>query len=160
MLRELIALENESKVWIYQADRDFTYDELDRFRPEIFKFVDQWTSHHQSVSGYGNIFHKRFLALFVDESLAQTSGCSIDSSVSFVKSVGAALNIDFFDRLNFTYLEEDEVKSIKNVDLSDALKNNEIGESTLFFDNLVKNKGDFLKSWLKPLKDSWHYNFV
>lgn len=160
MLRELIALENESKVWIYQANRDFSYDELDQVRPEIFNFVNQWTSHHQSVSGYGNIFHKRFLALFVDETMAAASGCSIDSSVNFVKSVGSALNIDFFDRLNFTYLEDDEVKSIRNTDLGSAFKQQEISESTLFFDNLVKSKGDFLASWLKPLKDSWHYKFV
>lgn len=160
MLRELIALENESKVWIYQSDREFTYDELDQVRPEIFKFVDQWTSHHNSVSGYGNIFHRRFIALFVDETMSKTSGCSIDSSVAFVKSVGNALDINFFDRLNFTYLENDEVKSIKNVDLSKALENNKIQDSTLFFDNLVKSKGDFLQSWLKPLKDSWHSNFL
>jgi len=160
LLRELIALENDSKVWIYQADRDFTYDELDQVRPEIFKFVDQWTSHHHRVSGYGNIFHRRFLGLFVDESSSKTSGCSIDSSVGFVKSVGQALNIDFFDRMCFTYLADDEVKSIKSSDINQSLQNKLITEETLFFDNLVKNKGDFLKSWLKPLKDSWHYNFV
>ena len=28
MIRDLIALENTSKVWIYQAEREFNYDEL------------------------------------------------------------------------------------------------------------------------------------
>lgn len=160
MLRELIALEDSSRVWIYQADRDFNYDELDEVRPYVFDFVDKWTSHHQQVFGYGNIFHKRFIALFVDESAASASGCSIDSSVAFVKSIGAKLNMDFFDRMNFTYLEDDLVKTVKSSELSSALTNQEISNDTLFFDNLVKTKGDFLKYWLKPLNQSWHANFV
>lgn len=160
MLRELIALENSSRVWIYQADRDFSYDELDEVRPHVFDFVDKWTSHHQSVYGYGNIFHKRFIALFVDESAATASGCSIDASVAFVKSIGSKLDVDFFDRMNFTYLEDDEVKTIKSNDMSSALEKHQINNDTLFFDNLVKTKGDFLKHWLKPLNESWHANFV
>ena len=160
MLRELIALEDHSKIWVYQADRELVYDEIDTLRPEIFKFVDQWTSHHNSVLGYGNIFHKRFIALFVDESMAATSGCSIDSSVAFVRSVGQELGIDFFDRLNFTYLVGEDVRTIKTNDLAAAVKSGEVTDETLFFDNLVKTKGDFLQSWLKPLKDSWHSRFV
>lgn len=160
MLRELIALEDHSKIWVYQADRELDFNEIDALRPEIFKFVDQWTSHHNSVLGYGNIFHKRFIALFVDESMASTSGCSIDSSVAFVRSVGQELGIDFFDRLNFTYLVGEDVRTIKTNDLAAAVKSGEVTDETLFFDNLVKTKGDFLQSWLKPLKDSWHSRFV
>lgn len=160
MLRELIALDNKSKVWVYQADREFSYDELDIARPEIFSFVDQWTSHHKSVSGYGNIFHRRFLALFVDETHAAASGCSIDSSVNFIKEQGRRLGIDFFNRMQFTYLDGEDVKAITSNDLPNALASNLISEETLFFDNLVKTKGEFLKSWVKPLKDSWHKNFI
>lgn len=160
MLRELIALEDHSKVWIYQANRDLSYDEIDALRPEIFKFVDKWTSHHNSVLGYGNIFHKRFVALFVDETAAATSGCSIDSSVAFIRSQGERFGIDFFDRLNFTYLDGEDVLSVKTADLPSSISDGKINDSTLFFDNLVKNKGDFLKAWLKPLKDSWHNRFA
>lgn len=160
MLRELIALNDQSRVWVYQADREFSYDELDQIRPEIFSFVDQWTSHHNAVSGYGNVFHRRFLALFVDETMAPASGCSIDSSVNFVKAQGQNLGIDFFDRMNFTYLEDDIVKTISSQDLSKAKSENLINDDTLFFDNLVKTKGDFLKSWVKPLNQSWHNRFI
>jgi len=160
LLRELIALEDHSKVWIYQADRELAYDEIDEIRPEIYQYVDQWTSHHKSVMGYGNIFHRRFIALFVDESMAATSGCSIDSSVAFIRSQGQKFGLDFFDRLSFAYLEDDNVQSIKTVDLSIAMKDGTISDQTLFFDNLVKTKGDFMRSWLKPLKDSWHFRFV
>ena len=60
MIKDLIALEDSSKVWIYQSNRTITYDELDQMRPEIFHFLDQWTSHDKALITYGNIFHQRF----------------------------------------------------------------------------------------------------
>jgi hypothetical protein len=105
MVRDLIALENTSKVWIYQADRDITYDELDEMRPEIFQFLEEWTSHNQHLMTYGNVFHRRFLAFFVDETFSGASGCSIDKSVNFVEYLGAKYKINFFDRNTFAYMK-------------------------------------------------------
>ena len=39
MLKELIALDPDSKVWIYQSDRQLSYDEVDEIRQLIFDFV-------------------------------------------------------------------------------------------------------------------------
>jgi hypothetical protein len=44
----------------------------------------------------------------VNEDIESASGCSIDSSVRFVKSLGAELNIDFFNRLNVLVIENQE----------------------------------------------------
>jgi len=78
MILDLIALENTSRVWLYQADRDLTYDELDDVREDIFNFLGGWTAHAAELHTYGNIFHRRFLGLFVDETASTgASGCSI-----------------------------------------------------------------------------------
>jgi hypothetical protein len=160
MIRDLIALDKTSKVWIYQSDRDFTYDELDEVRPLIFDFLDQWTSHNQTLLTYGNIFHKRFLVLFVDETLSGASGCSIDKSVHFVESIGASVGVDFFGREVFSYIKDDEIRFIHKGDIKAAYQRNEIEDGTLFFDHLVKTKDDFLKKWLVPLNESWHRKFI
>lgn len=163
MIRELIALEDEARVWIYQADKFLTEEETVYARRQLHQFMKNWTSHNNELLTYGNIFHRRFLALFVDESMAHTSGCSIDSSVAFVKSLGTELNVDFFDRMNYAYFENVEEKHIKMIahqDLSDHYNQGKINDDTLFIDNLVKTKGEFLTQWVKPLKESWHHRFV
>jgi hypothetical protein len=160
MIRDLIALENTSKVWIYQAEREFNYDELDAIRPKVFDFLADWTSHNQALVTYGNIFHKRFLGIFVDESLSGASGCSIDKSVHFVESLGAQFNVNFFRRDVFCYLNDEDVIALPIGEVKEAYSKGEINEETLFFDNLVKDKEQFLKSWLVPLKDSWHKRFI
>jgi hypothetical protein len=160
MIRDLIALNNTSKVWIYQADRDFTYDELDEARPMIFEFLENWTSHNQNLLTYGNIFHLRFLALFVDETIAGASGCSIDKSVHFVEALGVKFGINFFDRNTFSYIENDEVQFIHKADLKSGLVENKINGETLFFNHLVQSKHDFLKHWLVPFDESWQKKFI
>jgi hypothetical protein len=160
MVRDLIALENSSRVWIYQANRDITYDELDEMRPEIFDFLDQWTSHSQDLYTYGNIFHRRFLALFVDESIAGPSGCSIDKSVNFIEYLGSKYRIDFFNRNVFAYMKDDEIFFVDKSLLKLEKDKGKFDEQTLFFDHLVPTKGDFLKRWITPLENTWIKRFV
>lgn len=160
MVRDLIALENTSKVWIYQADRDITYDELDDMRPEIFHFLEEWTSHSKDLLTYGNVFHRRFLAFFVDETFSGASGCSIDKSVNFVEHLGAKYKINFFDRNTFAYMQDDEIYFIRKELLKQAAAEKVFTNQTLFFDHLVPTKGDFLTRWIAPLETTWIKRFI
>lgn len=157
MVLDLIALDQSSRVWIYQANRELSYEELEDAREVLFPFLEQWTSHSRELYTYGNIFHRRFLVLFVDSHASTSaSGCSIDSSVRFVQQLGNQLNIDFFDRLNFCYLDhEEEVRSVNRMQLKESYANGVITDHTIFFDNLVENKKDFLERWTTELDESW-----
>jgi hypothetical protein len=161
MLVDLIALDNSARVWVYQGDRELEDDELIEAREHIFGFMDQWTAHNQKLLTYGNIFHRRFLCLFVDESLAGASGCSIDSSVHFIEQLGNALKIDFFDRSNVCFLDNEEnIHSIPLAEVNSAFQTGVVKSDTFFFDNLVKTKADFLTKWTTPLNQSWISRFL
>jgi len=160
MILDLIALDDSSKVWIYQSDKEFSYDELDVAREDIFHFLNDWTAHSRELACYGNIFHRRFLAFFVDESNSSASGCSIDKSVKFVEYLGHKLGKDFFDRMTYAYMDDEEIYTIPHTQLQEAYNSEKINDETLFFDNLVKTKGEFLQGWIKPLKSSWHTRFL
>jgi len=161
MIRDLIALPASSRVWVFQADRELTYDEIDEVRPIIYRYADQWVSHGIEVESYGNIFHRRFLVLVADETKLSVSGCSIDSTVHFVQSIGNSLNVDFFDRMNYAIMNADEsINTIHHIDFKSEFDKGIINEDTLIFDNLVNTKRTFLEGWIKPIKESWHNKFV
>lgn len=160
MILDLIALDNDSKVWIYQSDKEFSYDELDFAREDIFHFLTDWTAHSRDLTCYGNIFHRRFLVFFVDETNSTASGCSIDKSVKFVEYLGQKLDKNFFDRMTYAYMVDENISTIHHSELPNLYATKDINDYTLFFDNLVKTKGEFLKHWIKPLKDSWHGRFL
>lgn len=160
MILDLIALDNSAKVWIYQADREFTYDELDEIRPLIFSFLDQWTSHQNQLMTYGNIFHRRFLALFVDETKASASGCSIDASVKFINAIEDKYKVTLLGRDQVAYMIDEEIDTIPLTDLAEVVKSGKLASDTFVFDNLVKSKDAFLKEWIKPMNESWHKRFL
>ena len=144
-----------SKVWIYQANRNLTEQETTTANTAITEFTSQWAAHSNALKAGGQIYHNRFLVLMVDESQANASGCSIDSSVHFVQELGKHLNIDFFDRMNIAYPNEGSIatfplKEFKNLFLSGTLQ-----KSTPIFNNTLTNKQDFDAKWLIPIKDSW-----
>ena len=57
------------------------------------------------------VIFNRFLVVFVDEKIAQASGCSIDKSVHFVKQLEDEFHINFFDRTLIAYKEGNEIQT-------------------------------------------------
>lgn len=154
------ALADTSKVWIYQSDRAFTAAEVVEIQNHINVFCKGWVSHNNQLKAAGKLVNNRFIVLMVDESQAGASGCSIDKSVHFIKSIGAKYQVDMFDRMNFAYQLNGEIKTAHREEFVDLYHNNFINDDTLVYDNLVTNKETFEKEWLKPLKDSWHSRLV
>ena len=159
-MHDLIAYPDASRVWIYQAAQPFPKEELDRVNEDIQRFATEWTSHNVQLKATGGLIHDYFVVLVVDETRAGASGCSIDKSVRFIQYLEQAYRRTMFDRLTFAYLEDEQVHTIHRDDLKSAYEQGKISDDTLFFNNLVKTKGEYLKSWLVPLKESWHYRMI
>lgn len=159
MRKELLALPDEARVWIYQSNREIDDHTTQIIRDALISFSDKWTSHGTEVPCYTNIFHNRFLVFIADES-QHVSGCSIDSSVHFIQNMGKELGLDFFDRLTYLYFEGDEIKSMEHKDFKSALTEGKISRDTLVFNNLVKTKKEFVESWVSPIAKSWHSRFL
>ena len=99
------SLSDSSRIWIYRSDRLLSAEETLKVDNWLNQFTEKWTAHNQSLKAFGQVYHSKFIVILLDEeSSNQASGCSIDSQVRFIKDIGAALNIDFFDRLHFDFL--------------------------------------------------------
>ncbi|MEP7195663.1 MAG: hypothetical protein ABI851_04040 [Saprospiraceae bacterium] len=157
---DLLAFPDASRIWIYASDKRIPDNFIPDIHSVIQNFNNTWHSHQQELVSTGGILHNYFIVLVVDESKNIPGGCSIDKSVHFIQDLSKQYQVDFFDRMNCHYLENEEVKTIKLQDLDDAIKQNRITENTLFFDSLVSSKSQFLSEWLKPLSKSWLNKFV
>jgi hypothetical protein len=149
-----------TRVWVYSSNRPFDEKDISDVRAKIQDFAQQWISHNRQLRSLGDLVHDRFVVLMVDESQADASGCSIDKSVYFLKSLQAAYSVDLFDRMQFSYLEGEEVKTVNRDDFAQLYQQGIITDDTLVFDPLVSNKADFDAQFVKPLGQSWHKRMV
>ncbi len=153
-------LPDTTRVWIYQANQPIADEQVPQVRDKIKSFAQNWVSHNRDLRSYGDLLHNRFVVLLVDESQAGASGCSIDSSVHFLKGLQAEYGVDLFDRMVFSFKQGDEVISLNRSEFAQWYAEGKINDDTLVFDTLVNNKKDLEENWLKPLKDSWHRRMI
>ncbi len=151
-----------SRVWVYQSTRTLTSAEVEQANAAARQFVEQWTSHQRDLAAWGGALLGRFVVLAVDEQKADASGCSIDKSVHFMQTLGTQLRTDFFNRMNFAYIDptDNNIKSAESQDFSLLYSQGKIKPSTLVFNNLVQTKAELEQRWRIPLAESWHRNFV
>ena len=97
-----------SRVWLYLADRKLDATEAQYANEQMHHFLSNWAAHNKKLTCDGTLLFNQYLILAVNEDIESASGCSIDSSVRFVKSLGAELNVDFFNRIKVMVLENDE----------------------------------------------------
>lgn len=100
-------LNPESRVWLYQANRALSPTEINWLQDELNQFTEQWAAHGNQLQAAGKVLNPFFIALAVDLTHENASGCSIDASVRFVKAVGTELQVDFFNRLKMWVEFED-----------------------------------------------------
>lgn len=154
------ALPASTRVWIYQSNSPFAEKDIKQIKSYIDQFARSWVSHNQQLSAYGDLLHDRFVILMVDESQAGASGCSIDKSVAFLKALQTEFGVDLFDRMRFSYLEDQEVQTVSRDEFARLYQEGLINDETPVFDPLVNTKGDFEENWIRPLGESWHRRMV
>lgn len=93
-------LPDHSRVWLYLADKKLDSTELIFAEEQLSHFLKNWKAHGKNLKCNGTVLFSQYLILSVDEDIELASGCSIDSSVHFIKSLARELNVDFFKRTN------------------------------------------------------------
>lgn len=159
MMADLTSMDKSSRVWVYQSNREFSEAEVLKLQDQLTLFASQWAAHGSRLAAGAQVYYNRFIVLAVDESQAGASGCSIDSSVRFIKQLEEEYRISLTDRMLFAIREDGKVKTFTRSAFEDAIEKGRILPETLVFNNLVKNKEEFDKGWETPLKQSWHAAF-
>ena len=160
MFTEYSSLPSNSRVWIYQADREFSIEEIEFISAKAMLFIDQWTRHGDDLKGSFTIKYNQFLILAVDEGFNNVSGCSIDASVRFVQELEKELRIDLMNKMNVSFKDGNNVNIVKLSDFQQFAKGKKITAETVVFNNMVNTKEDFETKWEVPAIESWHSRFL
>lgn len=140
-------LEDKTKVWSYQADRLLTDTEVQWINEQLDPFLEEWAAHGTKLKAYGEVVNHAHLILAVDESAHNASGCSIDTSVRFIKQLEKELQLSFFNRLKMLTLSNDRFTYVNYADLSG------LPDETIVFNNTISTVGEFKNSWKLPIKN-------
>lgn len=153
-------LSDEARVWIYQANRSFTDEELQEIKTKLANFIDQWAAHGSDLEASFEIKYKRFIIIAVDQSKQMATGCSIDASVHFIQQLEKEYNVDLMDKMNVSYKQGEYIAYKDLKAFRKMAKDRAVTGNTIVFNNLVTTKAEFLENWEVPAKESWHGRFL
>jgi hypothetical protein len=153
-----MSFSEESRVWVYQSNRKLNKQEEEKLQILLNDFCLQWTAHNHQLKAKAEIRYGHFIILMVDETHAGATGCSIDKSIHFLKSIEQEFNISLFDRMLFSYKEE-SVKINNREDFEALINKGIIKKETVVFNNLVHTKKELDTNWEIPFEKSWHADF-
>ncbi|MDO6605724.1 ABC transporter ATPase [Arenibacter palladensis] len=160
MLVEFNTLPDESRVWIFQANRSFSEEELQQLRQELDAFIADWTAHGSDLRAGYEIRYNRFIILALDQTLNAATGCSIDASVRFIQQLEQKYKVELLDKMNVSYKQGDFVAYKSLVDFKKMAKQKAVSKNTIVFNNLVTNKHEYQNHWEVPAEESWHGRFM
>lgn len=143
------------RVLIYPASRPMTAKEVKEITEELYDFLPTWNAHGNKLTSSFKIDYSQFIIITVDEEKVQASGCSMDSLNGKMREIDAKYSLGLFDRMKASYLENNEVKTMKLTDFRNAVKNGEISTEIQVFDFSKDRFVSYLSDFLLPLKRSW-----
>lgn len=160
MLVDFNTLPEESRVWIYQANRSFTDEEITEIESKLDIFISNWTAHGADLQAGYIIKYKRFIVIAINQNLSTATGCSIDASVHFIQQLEKEYNVDLMDKMNVSYKQGDFIAYKTLLDFKKMAKEKAVSKNTIVFNNLVNNIAEFNENWEVPASESWHSRFI
>ncbi len=160
MLVDFNTLPEESRVWIYQASRSFTPEELEAIQKELDVFITNWTAHGSDLQAGYLLKYKRFIIIGLNQNLNAATGCSIDASVHFIQQLEQTYKVDLMDKMNVSYKQGEFIAYKPLIDFKKMAKQKAVSKNTIVFNNLVTNVLEFKNNWEVPASESWHSRFL
>lgn len=149
-----------ARVWIVQADRRLSTEELSIVHEQLRKFTEEWSVHGAPLPTSYSIQFDQFILLAADESQQGASGCSIDSSVRALKTLGQTLNVDLFDRNKIAFKIDQDIFLVPLPEIKQKFRDGILTEGTLTFNNLVDTREAWKNNWIVPAGATWLKRYI
>ena len=114
-------LPHNSRLWVYQSNRDLIENEIKIINDQLSTFIDSWQAHGKDLKASFEIKYNRFVVIAVDEISQNATGCSIDDSVRILRKIENQIGVDFFDRMSILFKDGDLIKSASMKEFKELL---------------------------------------
>jgi len=151
---------DQTRVWIYRSIKKLDPEMEAAILNRGKAFIGEWASHGTKLTSDFKILEHHFLVFFVDQNFENASGCSIDTSVAFIRELEAEFQLGLLDRQMIAFKDGDEVVFYEFNQLKESYDKGLITDQTLVFDQLVQNNGEFQSRFLIPFSESPFFRTV
>ena len=160
MIVDFKTMPDDSRIWIYQSNRDFNESEIGIINDKTTSFLDNWQAHGKDLECSYSIIDKRFIIIAVNESFNPIGGCSIDFSLQLIKDISNTIGIDLLNRLVVNLKIENRLESLSLSDLKNKIKDGDFSPETIIFNTAINSKSELFNNFEIDIRSSWLSKFI
>ncbi|MEL6539699.1 MAG: hypothetical protein AAFP93_02930 [Bacteroidota bacterium] len=150
-----------TRTWIYQAGRPLADYERKAILVSAESFVNNWSSHGQSLRGSVAMLADRFLIIGVDESYKAVSGCAYDTSLKFVETLEQSIEIPLLDRSQIAFRNKQaKIYTVPLSEIQENMANSRIAAEDDIFDTSLTTKKEIENKFPMPIMNSWASRYL
>jgi hypothetical protein len=150
-------LPDDTRVWVFGADKDLDAGATDLLLREVDRFLSQWHAHGSPLTVGRDWKYGRFLTVAVDQSTAGASGCSIDGLFRTLKSLESRLGASLVTSgVVFYRGRKGAVECTDRERFTTLSSEGKVGPATHVFDPTVTTLGEWRGRFELEAAQSWH----
>ena len=127
-------LPDHGRLWIFPCSRTLSGREAEVFIETVHSFLDDWKAHGVPLRCAGELRDSQFLIVGVDVDSELPSGCSIDSLVNRLRTLGSDIGISLIDHTPVWYREGADIQSVSRSQFRALAKAGTVTLATKVFD--------------------------
>lgn len=159
--RDFDGFPDESRIWIFGAQRRLDEEEAASLLAEVDGFLASWKAHGVPLRAARTWRYDRFLIVCADTGVALPSGCSIDALTGVLREMEARTDARFLGNEAVWYRDpEGRIRRATRPEFRSLARTGEVAPASVVFDNSITSLGQLRAgAWEGPATDRWHAAF-
>lgn len=150
------ALPPHARVWVFASDRPLEGEESDLLLREVDAYLGEWKAHGAPLRSAREWRDQRFLAIGVDPSAEQASGCSIDALFRRLQDVERRLGTSLVAGGRVFYRDRlGRARLALRSEIAELAGGGELTAATTVFDTTVTDARSWRDRFERVASETW-----
>jgi hypothetical protein len=146
----------EARVWVFASDRPLSGKDAETLLGEVDRFLAQWKAHGHPLRCAREWRDDHFLAIGVDPTAEQASGCSIDGLFRGLQTLERHLKTRLVAGGRVFYRDASgSAQLVERADIDDMAKRGKLTPETPVFDLSITAASDYRARFESPAEKTW-----
>ena len=153
------ALPDSARVWVFASDKPLSGAVADTLLSSVDSFLSEWRAHGVPLHCARDWRDDRFLAVGVDVTAENASGCSIDGLFRSLREVEREIGSRLVGGGRVFYRVKGEIEGVSREEFMSRAKRGDVARDAGVFDLGVSDAERWRRGFERPAGESWAAGF-
>ncbi|MGH7668842.1 MAG: hypothetical protein ACRENQ_05055 [Gemmatimonadaceae bacterium] len=150
------SLPADAKVWVFAGDREMIGDPARSLLAQVDDYLAQWKAHGMPLRCARDWRYDRFLAVGIDPTAEQASGCAIDDLFRHLRGIGSSVGTPLLGGGRVFYRDvQGRIQSVSRATFSALAASGDVTTDTIIFDTSVILADDWREQFERRAGEMW-----